>query len=144
MTCCDGCGEDDGAGDVPGAGVALGETLGDSLGEAEGLALSVGTGVGVEMTLGVSAGVGWALSAGRLSLMSLPVSHADSAAIIISTSTSAMNMLILCLLIAFYSDLPPCGKCCYDYIPSAASKSIPRGGRPQKNAVWLFSIPRFC
>ena len=89
-------------------GCALGE--GELLGSAVGCALSVGAGVGVEMTLGVSAGVGCALSAGTVSFMSRLVSHMETAAMMMSTSTRAMNILILCLFIQIYSDLPPCGK----------------------------------
>ena len=122
MTCADGAGEVLGAGDALGEGDALG--AGVALGDAEGSALSVGTGVGVEMTLGVSAGVGWALSEGTVSLMSRPVSHAESAAITISTSTSAMNMLILRLFMVITPICRLAASVASDYIPSAASKSI--------------------
>ena len=62
------------------------------------------------MTLGVSAGVGCSLSVGTVLFILRLVRSAETAAITMSTSTSAMNMLILCLFIDHYSDLPACGK----------------------------------
>lgn len=98
----------DGCGAAVWFGLSL--TLGASLGFAEGARLSAGEGVGVEITLGVSAGVGCALCAGTVLFISRPVRSAETAAIAMSTSTSAMNMFILCLFIGHYSDLPACGK----------------------------------
>ena len=70
------------------------------MGCTEGAGVSLGAGVGVETTVGVTTGaVGSALCFGTVSLMLLLVAHAETAAIIMSTSTRAMNIFILRLSI---------------------------------------------
>lgn len=84
----------------------------------------MGCGVGVTAATALSLTSGFSLTEGALLRMLLPVAHADTAAMMSSTSTRLINTLVLCLFILF-SVLPLRGKWFKQLYTIPQQKSIP-------------------